>query len=49
MASSEQQTNKGEIHGDGHVSFETIFEMLGKLGLNLVTKKFQAQKSILRC
>ena len=48
MASSEQQTNEGEIHGNGHVSFESIFEMLGKFGLNLVTKKFQAQKSILR-
>ena len=48
MANSEQQTNKGEIHGNGHIRFETIFEILDKLGLNLVTKKFQEKKSILR-
>ena len=40
MANSEQQTNKGGIHGNGHIRFETIFEILDKLGLNLVTKKF---------
>ena len=41
MANSEQQTNNGQIHGNDHVSLETIFEILDKLGLNLVTKKFQ--------
>ena len=44
MANSEQQTNNRQIHGNDHVSFETIFEILGKLGLNLVTKKFQDEK-----
>ena len=48
MANSEQQTNNGQIHGHDHVSLETIFEILDKLGLNLVTKKFQEKKSILR-
>ena len=28
------------FHGNGHVSLETIFKILYKLGLNLVTKKF---------
>ena len=41
MENSEQQTNSGQSHGNNHVSLETIFEILGKLGLNLVTKKFQ--------
>ena len=27
-----------------HVSLETIFEILAKIGLNLVTKKFQDEK-----
>ena len=31
-------------HGNDHVSLETIFEILDKLGLNLVTKKFQDEK-----
>ena len=44
MANSEQQTNNGQIHGNDHVSLETIFEILDKLGLNLVTKKFQDEK-----
>ena len=41
MTNSEQQTNNGQIHGSDHVSLETIFEILGKIGLNLVTTKFQ--------
>ena len=44
MANSEQQTNNGQIHGHDHVSLKTIFEILDKLGLNLVTKKFQDEK-----
>ena len=44
MENSEQQTNNGQIHGNDHVSLETIFEILDKLGLNLVTKKFQDEK-----
>ena len=44
MANSEQQTNNGQIHGNNHVSLETIFEILDKLGLNLVNKKFQDKK-----
>ena len=44
MANSEQQTNNGQIHGNNHVSLETIFEILDKLGLNLVTKKCQDEK-----
>ena len=44
MADNEQQTNNGQIQGNNHVSLETIFEILGKLGLNLVTKKFQDDK-----
>ena len=45
MANSEQQTNNGQIHGHDHVSLKTIFEILDKLGLNLVTKKFQDEKA----
>ena len=45
MTNSEQQTNNGQIHGSDHVSLETIFEILGKIGLNLVTKKFQDEKT----
>ena len=49
MANSEQKTNNGIIHGNDHVNLETIFEILDKLSLNLVTKKFQdKKKSILR-
>ena len=44
MANSKQQTNNGQIHGNDHVSLEIIFEILDKLGLNLVTKKFQDEK-----
>ena len=44
MANSEQQLNNGQIHGNDHVSLETIFEILDKLGLDLVTKKFQDEK-----
>ena len=44
MANSKQQTNHGQIHGNDHVSLETIFEILIKLGLNLVTQKFQDEK-----
>ena len=44
MANSEQQMNKGQIHGNDHASLEIIFEILDKLGLNLVTKKFQDEK-----
>ena len=44
MVNGEQQTNNGQIHGNDHVSLETIFEILDKLGLNLVTKKFQDEK-----
>ena len=44
MANSEQETNNGQIHGNDHVSLETIFEILDKIGLNLVTKKFQDEK-----
>ena len=44
MANSKQQMNKGQIHGNDHVSSEIIFEILDKLGLNLVTKKFQDEK-----
>ena len=44
MANSEQKTNIGQIHGHDHVSLETIFEILDKLGLHLVTRKFQDEK-----
>ena len=44
MANSKQQMNKGQIHGNDHASLEIIFEILDKLGLNLVTKKFQDEK-----
>ena len=44
MANSEQQTHNGQVHGNAHVSLEIIFETLDKLGLNLVTKKFQDEK-----
>ena len=44
MANSEQHRNNGQIHGHDHVSLETIFEILDKLGLNLVTKKCQDEK-----
>ena len=44
MANGEQQMNKGQIHGNDHVSLEIIFEILDKLDLNLVTKKFQDEK-----
>ena len=44
MANSEQQTHNGQVHGNDHVSLEIIFETLDKLGLNLVTKKFQDEK-----
>ena len=44
MANSEQQMNKGQIHGNDHANLEIIFEILDKLGLNLVTKKFQDEK-----
>ena len=44
MSNSEQQTNNRHIHGNDHVSLETIFEILDKLGLHLVTKKFQDEK-----
>ena len=44
MANREQQTHNGQVHGNDHVSLEIIFETLDKLGLNLVTKKFQDEK-----
>ena len=44
MANSEQQTHNGQIHGNDHVSLETIFEILDKVGLNLVIKNFQDEK-----
>ena len=44
MANSEQQTHNGQIHGSDHVSLETIFEILDKVGLNLVIKNFQDEK-----
>ena len=44
MANSEQKTNNGQIHGNDHVSLKTIFEILDKLGLNLVTTKFQDEQ-----
>ena len=44
MSNSEQQANNRHIHGNDHVSLETIFEILDKLGLHLVTKKFQDEK-----
>ena len=44
MANSKQQTNNEQIHGNDHVSLETIFEILAKLGLSLVTKTFQDEK-----
>ena len=44
MANNEQQTNNGQIQENDHVSLETISEILDKLGLNLVTKKFQDDK-----
>ena len=44
MANSKQKTNIGQIRGNDHVSLETIFEILDKLGLNLVTRKFQDEK-----
>ena len=44
MANNEQQTNNGQIHGNDYVSLETIFEILDKLGLNLMTKKFRDEK-----
>ena len=44
MANSEQQTNNRQIHENDQVSLETIFEILDKLGLNLVTKKCQDEK-----
>ena len=44
MVNSEQKTNNGQIHGNDHVILEIIFEILDKLGLNLVTKKFQDEK-----
>ena len=44
MANNEQQTNNGQIQENDHVSLETISKILDKLGLNLVTKKFQDDK-----
>ena len=44
MVNSEQQTNNGQIHGNDHVGLETIFEILDRLGLNLVTKKFKDER-----
>ena len=44
MANSEQQTHNGQIHGNDHVNLETIFEILDKVGLNLVIKNFQDEK-----
>ena len=44
MANSEQQTHNGQIHGNDHVSLETIVKILEKIGLNLVTKKFQDEE-----
>ena len=44
MANSEQQTHNGQIHGNDHVSLETIFEILDKVGLNLVIKNIQDEK-----
>ena len=44
MVNREQQTNNGQIHGNDHVSLETIFEILNKFGLNAVTKNFQNEK-----
>ena len=38
MANSEQETNNGQIHGNDHV------RLTDKLGLHLVTKKFQDEK-----
>ena len=40
----EQQTKNRQIYGNDHVSLETIFEILHKLGLNMVSKKFQDEK-----
>ena len=40
----EQQTKNSQIYGNDHVSLETIFEILHKLGLNMVSKKFQDEK-----
>ena len=40
----EQQTKNRQIYGHDHVSLETIFEILHKLGLNMVSKKFQDEK-----
>ena len=44
MANREQQTNNRQIHENDQVSLEIIFEILDKLGLNLVTKKCQDEK-----
>ena len=44
MRNSEQQTSNRQIHGNYHVNLETIFEILDKLRLNLVNKKFQDKK-----
>ena len=44
MANSEQQTHNVQVHGNDHVSLEIIFETLDKLGLNLVSKRFQDEK-----
>ena len=40
----EQQTKNRQIYGNDHGSLETIFEILHKLGLNMVSKKFQDEK-----
>ena len=44
MANSEQQMHNGQIHGNDRVSLETIVKILEKIGLNLVTKKFQDEE-----
>ena len=40
----EHQTKNRQIYGNDYVSLETIFEILHKLGLNMVSKKFQGEK-----
>ena len=40
----EQQTKNRQIYGNDHGSLETIFEILHKLGLNMISKKFQDEK-----
>ena len=45
MANSEHNKWVTDKFMEIHVSLETIFEILAKIGFNLVTKKFQDEKA----